>query len=116
MEFPSSGELNRRITIRDWQDQPNGDAGIDQQFTKPVILWAKHEPVGAGIRQGSAQINELITDRFYVRYRESLRLKLSKDSRFYMRNTEYRVRTCTDLKGARLFLVIECEELGQIRE
>ena len=113
MEFPSTGDLNRRITIKDWQDEPNSDAGIDPTFTKDVSVWAKHEPVGAGIRQGSAQINELITDRFYVRYREYLRKKLTKNTRFFYRGSAYLVRTCTDLKGARLFLVIECEELGE---
>lgn len=116
MEFPSSGELKRRITIKNWQDVPNSDASIDQQLSQPVHVWAKRETVGAAIRQGSAQINELITDRFYIRYRESLKAKLSKDSRFYVGRTEFIVRTCVDLKDAKRFLVIECEEAGELYE
>lgn len=114
MEFPSTGQLKRRITIKDWQDVPNDDAGIDQQMTQPIHVWAKRETIGAAIRQGSAQINQQVTDRFYVRYRESLKAKLSKDSRFYVGKTEFLVRSCVDLNDAKRFLVIECEEIGEL--
>lgn len=114
MEFPAAGDMNCRVTIKDWQDVPNADAGIDQQMTRPKTVWAKRETVGAAIRQGSAQINELITDRFFIRYRKALQSRLTKDSRFYVGNTEFMVRSCNNLKHADVWLVIECEEIGEL--
>ncbi|MBL4763499.1 MAG: phage head closure protein [Gammaproteobacteria bacterium] len=102
------GSLNRRITIKDWQDEPNADAGINQTFTQPVDAWAKIEPVGAALMQGSMQLNDTITHRFYIRYRTDI----TADKRLFMGDVQYRIRRVSDLADARRFLVIEAEELG----
>lgn len=110
MQMPKPGELNRRITIKDWQDVPNASAGIDQNFTGPLTTWAKHEPVGARLYQESMQLNEVVTDRFYIRYRESFAVDKNKVIEYD--GTRFRIRRGSDLGGMRRFIVIETEALG----
>lgn len=110
MQMPKPGELNRRITIKDWQDVPNAAAGIDQNFTAPLSACAKHEPVGAKLYQESVQLNEVITDRFYIRYRPGF--KVDKNKVIEFDGTRFRIRRGSDLGGMKRFIVIECEALG----
>jgi len=108
MKMPTTGELNRRVTIKDWQDQPNANAGIDQVYSNPVKVWAKVEPVGAALVQGSVQLNDKITHRFYIRYKKGITADIS----LFLDDIKYRPKRVTDLADKRQFLVIECEELG----
>lgn len=112
MDMPKPGELNRRITIKDWQDVPNASAGIDQNFTAPLNTWAKHEPVGARLYQESIQLNEVITDRFYIRYRPNF--KVDKNKVIEYDDTRFRIRRGSDVGGMKRFIVIECEALGPV--
>ena len=112
MQMPRIGQLNRRITIKDWQDVPNAAASIDRTMSNPLTVWAKHEPVGAGLYQDSMQINETITDRFYIRHRDNF--VVDKNKVIEYDGIRFRIRRGSDLGGMRRFIVIECEALGSI--
>ncbi|MDB2704910.1 head-tail adaptor protein [Pseudomonadota bacterium] len=111
MKNPEVGELNRRITIKDWQDTPNADAGIDQVFSKPIRAWAKRQPVGAGTYHGTKQIDEKITDRFYIRWRSGL--TIDADKVLWLGDIRFRVKRASNLADEKRFIVIEVEELGR---
>jgi len=109
MKEPRIGELDTRIEIKDWDDVPNDDAGIDQNFSNPIKVWAKREPVGAGIYQGSMQLSETITDRFIIRYRTDVK----KGKSIWIGTVRFLVVRAAPLAGGKRWLVIEVEELGE---
>lgn len=104
---PKAGELRHYITISDWQDVPAIDSGIDQQLTNPIELWAKIEPVGSAVYQGSVQVRETITHRIYIRFR----IGVTTDKMITYKRVKYRIRRVSDLAFLGLFLVIEAEAL-----
>ena len=111
MKMPHAGELNRRITISNWLDVPDGTTGIDQTYSDDVIRWCKMEPVGAAIFHGSKQTNDNVTHRAWLRYESGI-ARITADQRMTHNGTEYAVRRVADLNDARQFLVIDVEELG----
>jgi SPP1 family predicted phage head-tail adaptor len=110
MALPSTGELNRRITILEWQDQPNAQGGIDAQKTPELTVWAKRQAVGAGVYQESVQVEQTITHRFYIRYREDV--IIDQNTTIVCEGDEYRSRRLSDLEDKKQFFVIETELLG----
>ncbi len=110
MRMPTAGELRDRITIKDWQDAPNATAGIDQGFTNPVDVWAKVEPVGSAIYHGTAQTDNAISHRFYIRFINGITV----DKVIEYEGIRYRIKRMSDLQFRKQFLIIEAEELGTI--
>lgn len=112
MNFPETGELKHRIMLKNWQDVPNASGSITQQKPDLLPVWAKREPVGALVYQGSVQIEDKITHRFYIRFRDDI--VIDNNVLIICGGMEYRVRRCGDMEDAKRFLLIETEELGAV--
>lgn len=110
MDFPKPGELNRRIMLKNWIESPNASGGIDQNKPDLLPVWAKRQPVGAGIWQGSVQVNNIITDRFLIRWRDDI--VIDNNVIIICDGHEFRITRHSDLNDAKRFFVIEAENLG----
>lgn len=113
MREPGAGELNRRIAIMLQSDAPAVTFGLDTSYGTPLTVWAKHEPVGAGIFFGTQQVGEAVTDRFYVRrFTGTTPEEVTVAHVVEFNGQRYRVRRASDLAGAKRITVIETEHLG----
>lgn len=115
MKEPSTGELNRRITIKGWQDMPAMGGGITQTFDAGVGAWAKREPVGNAIFFGTKQVDESVTDRFIVRRSSQLTERtITGEHVIECEGQRFRVKRASAMNGGRTFVVIEAEGLGNV--
>lgn len=103
---PTTGELNRRITIRRRTDDPTDDLGTGPAFEEERKRWAKIEPVGAGVYAGSVQIDAAVTHRVVFRYLDGL----TDHHEVVHGSRVYRVKRVTDMNGGRRFTALEVEE------
>jgi SPP1 family predicted phage head-tail adaptor len=110
MPNPAPGDLDRRVTLRLWQDQPNAAFGIDQTYDAGVTVWARIEPVGGSVYYGSKQTGEGVSHRITVRHRPGITAGHVAESG----GLRYRVRRVSELGGERRFTVLEVEELGAV--
>jgi hypothetical protein len=108
MSEPGAGDLNRRVTLRRRSDSPADDGGLASQFSEEKKRWARIEPVGTAIYNGSVQVDAKITHRVTLRYLGVLPI----DFEVVHGDVVYRVRRATDLNGSHKFTVLEVEELG----
>lgn len=108
MKEPGAGELDRRVTVRVRNDQPSEfDAGLTSEFTVVAHRWAKIEPLGTAIYTGAKQTGDDMTHRITFR-----RIKgLGTQHEIVCGAQVFRVRRPTDLNGARIFSVVDVEEL-----
>lgn len=115
MREPATGELNRRITIKAWQDTPAMGGGITQTFDAGQSVWAKREPVGNAIFFGTKQLEETVTDRFIIR-RTSLLTERTITGEHVIEGEgqRFRVKRVSAMNGGRDFVVIETELLGNV--
>jgi len=119
IRWPETGELNRRVVIRKWQDQANAAFGIDQTFDCGISRWAKIAPVSGVAYWGSKQIDEEITHRIWVRYGEGTRPEDITGEHvvdYQVGGRRYRVKRATNVGDAGQFTMIEVKELGAIED
>jgi len=115
--WPQTGELNRRVVIRVWEDRPNAAFGIDQVFDAGITRWAAIKPVVGVAYWGAKQIDEEITHRIWLRWGTDTKPEdltgqhvidwPSEDRRF-------RVIRATAALDARQMTMVEVKELGFI--
>lgn len=110
----TAGDLNRRIAIKLFTE--TADVGYSTTGTDTTVatVWAKVEPVGSAIYQGSKQIDATITHRFIVRRQASVLESHTVSNRHVViyNGYRYRIKRVAEYADEREFLVIEAEELG----
>lgn len=113
MALPHAGELDRRITIKSQNDTPAMGAAVVNNYTPIATVWAKHQPVGGAIFFGTQQVGESVTDRFIFRRSTTVNeVTVNGHCVIEYSGTLYRIRRASDLEGARQFVMVEVERLG----
>ena len=103
---PRIGQLSARVKLRLWKDEPAAGGGIEPGYADVATLWAKIEPVGAGIYHSGMQVGKTVTHRIFIRVRPDV----TSDHVIEHAGRRFRVQRITDLDGR--FTVIEAEEEG----
>lgn len=113
--LPDSGELTRRILIRQQTDVPNGAFGLDQTFSVGLERWAKREPIhGLAIRAGMTT-SEVPTDLFWVRYGAGTTPEeITQVHVIDWNGRRYRVLDAINIGDAQRFTRITTKDLGAI--
>lgn len=115
MREPTAGDLNRRVTLRKWQDVVDSGFGIDQTFDAGATVWASVEPVGSAIFWGSQQIENGVTHRIVARRTATINeASITGEHVAEYAGMRYRVKRASDINGERRFVVLEVEVLGAI--
>lgn len=115
--WPQTGELNRRVVIRVWTDEPNALFGIDQKFDAGITRWAAVKPVVGVAYWGAKQIDEETTHRIWFRWGLDTRPQDITGQHVIdwpAENRRYRVIRSTAAGDARQFTMVEVKELGEI--
>lgn len=115
MTEPQAGELDRRVTIKRWQDMPALSGSITVSDTLVAAVWAKIEPVGNAIFYGTRQVGEDVTDRIYIRRTAALTERtITGEHVCESGGRRYRVRRASALNGEKKFVLLEVECLGDV--
>lgn len=112
-QLPVPEALNRRVTLRLWNDVPNLGQGLDANLDAGRKLWAKVEPVhGLAIRAGM-QTGEVPTHLFWVRYTPATRPEDFTGSHvFDWMGRRYRVLDAINVNDMQRFTRVSVKELG----
>lgn len=115
IQWPDTGELNRRVEIKQWQDVPDFGTGLDYTEDDGLKTWAKVETMAGSKYWGYAQVSEDATHAFWVRYRTGTRPSdLTGSHVIELNKFRYRILSCTDVGGAGRFTLIQAKELGPV--
>jgi SPP1 family predicted phage head-tail adaptor len=115
MEMPCACELNKRIKIRKQTDLPAMGGTVTQDFEDMANAWAKHQPVGNAIFFGTKQVGEAVTDRFIIRRSNAVNERTVTSSHVIEYDgLRYRVKRAADINGAKRFVMLEVENLGNV--
>lgn len=115
MNEPTTGELNRRITIKGHQDMPAMGGGLTQSFPEIGRAWAKIEPVGTAIYFGTQQTGEGVTHRIAYRRRSGMTERdIGSAHVVEYGSYRYRVKRASNMNDADRFVLLEVEELGHV--
>lgn len=117
MKTPFIGELDARVRLREWQDEPDADHGIDQTYDEGVEVWARIEPTGAALFYGMQQVEAGVTHRLVTWRSERINALTVAGSHVvdhYRTQTRFRVRRAVDMNGGQEFVLIDLEQLGKI--
>lgn len=110
----TAGDLNRRIVIKLFTEVADVGYSTTGTDTTVATVWAKVEPVGSAIYQGSKQIDATVTHRFIVRRQASVLESHTVSNRHVViyNGYRYRVKRVAEYADEREFIVIEAEELS----
>lgn len=108
--LPDPGELNKRIHLRQRIDQAAADYGTEPVYQNEKGVWAKVRQVGATTYHESVQADDTITHYMTIRYRRGI----TSDFEVVYSGYVYRVKRLRDLNSAGRYLLLECEELGDV--
>lgn len=115
LQPPAVGELNRLVTVREWQDMPSMDGGISQTFDAGKKAWAKLVPVGAALYYGTQQVEAGVTHRLETWRTSRLNERTVTGAHVVeCEGLRYRVRRATAMDQERQFLLVDLTELGAI--
>ena len=115
--WPDVGELQRRVTIRLWNDNANAGFGITQEFDLGYARWAKLEPITGVAYWGTEQIGEKPTHRVWVRWGTGTKPEDITGQHvidYFGGNKRFRVIRATNVGDAQKFTMIECKDIGLI--
>lgn len=113
LKLPDDGELQRRITLRGWADQPDDNTSLVQMFDTGIKRWAKVEPVhGLAMRSGE-QTGEVPTHLFWVRYGAGTRPEqITLGMVIDWGGQRYRIIDAINVNDAQRFTQITAKHLG----
>ncbi len=115
MTEPKTGELDRRVAIKRWQDMPAMSGSITVSDTLIATVWGKIEPVGNAIFFGTKQIGEGVTDRIYIRRTAALTERtITAEHVCESGGLRYRVKRASALNGEKKFVLLEVEAIGNV--
>lgn len=110
-----AGLLQRRVTLRKWQDVPAGGFGMTATFDAGVVLWACILPVGAALFYGTQQIESGITHEITLRRSAAINeLLITSEHVVEHKNIRYRVKRAKNLLSEDVWLHLDVEQLGAI--
>lgn len=114
MNEPLSGDLNRRVTFEFRKSVPNNQHGFDSVTVKTFTVWGRIEAVGYQIYWDSAQLEESVTHRVFVRAvkGKTWPRDLEKVIKVVSEGIRYRVRRVSDVNGAHRFTLLEVQAEG----
>jgi head-tail adaptor len=115
--WPDVGELQRRVTIKSWSDNPNNGFSITQTVDPGIVRWAKLDPVSGIAAWGSKQIGEDITHRVWLRWGTGTKpadITGQHVIDYPAENRRFRVVRATNAGDAQKFTMVECKDLGAI--
>lgn len=111
--MPDPGELNRRVSIRQWQDVPNAAFALDRNDGPALTVWAKLESVGTMAFYGAMQTGEGLTHRAWMWRVDGTRPEQLTTRHVIEHDGErYRVLRSIDVNGERNMTVVELKLLG----
>ena len=115
ISWPDTGELTRQIVIKPWSDIPNAMLAIDQTYGTPLTCWAKVQPVTGVLYWAGKQIDNEVSDIFWVRYYDGTRPEqITGQHVIEWNGRRYRVMRTTNAGDAQCFTMIEAKNLGAI--
>lgn len=115
MALPATGELNRRVIIRQFSDVPNVSFGTTQIVDAGITVWAKIVPVSGALFWGTKQVGDDITHRLWIRYGTGTKPEDITGAHIVeYQGQRYRVKRTSDFEGAKTYTMIEVTLLGAI--
>lgn len=111
--LPSTGELNRRVLVRQQTDAPGAGFGITQSFSAGMTRWAKKEPVRSLEMRAGVNTGEMPTDLFWFRWGTGTKPEDFTTSHVLDHDGKrYRVLDSIDVEDARRFVRVSAKYLG----
>lgn len=106
MRPPSAGELKQRLQIRLVTEVPDDNFSTRPEYHDQITVWGKLMPVTGGIYMAGVQIEEKVTHKCLIRWRQ-----LTGDHQMVHKGSVYRVRRCEPLNGETVWALVELEQL-----
>ncbi|WP_421218755.1 head-tail adaptor protein [Aeromonas jandaei] len=106
MRPPSAGELKQRLQIRLVTEVPDDNFSTRPEYHDQITVWGKLMPVTGGIYMAGVQIDEKVTHKCLIRWRQ-----LTGDHQMVHKGTVYRVKRCEPLNGETVWALVELEQL-----
>lgn len=106
MRPPSAGELKQRLQIRLVTEVPDDNFSTRPEYHDQLTVWGKLMPVTGGIYMAGVQIEEKVTHKCLIRWRQ-----LTGDHQMVHKGTVYRVKRCEPLNGETVWALVELEQL-----
>ncbi|RQM76219.1 head-tail adaptor protein [Aeromonas jandaei] len=106
MRPPSAGELKQRMQIRLVTEVPDDNFSTRPEYHDQITVWGKLMPVTGGIYMAGVQIDEKVTHKCLIRWRQ-----LTGDHQMVHKGTVYRVKRCEPLNGETVWALVELEQL-----
>ncbi|MFM5431392.1 head-tail adaptor protein [Aeromonas veronii] len=107
MRPPSAGELKQRLQIRLVTEVPDDNFSTRPEYHDQITVWGKLMPVTGGIHMAGVQIDEKVTHKCLIRWRQ-----LTGDHQMVHKGAVYRVKRCEPLNGETVWALVELEQLG----
>lgn len=102
-----AGKLNKRISIKSLTRTADGIGGFSESWALVASVWASIMPVSTREKMQYQAIQNLITHRVIIRYRESI----NQDDRIYFGSRVLRIAGIRNLAEQNELLELVCEEL-----
>ncbi len=106
MRPPSAGELKQRLQIRLVTEVPDDNFSTRPEYHDQITVWGKLMPVTGGIYMAGVQIDEKVTHKCLIRWRQ-----LTGDHQMVHKGTAYLVKRCEPLNGETVWALVELEQL-----
>lgn len=113
--FIPAGEFRHFVMIRGISETPNDENSLDQQYDAGRAAFAQITPIGNGIFYETVQTDDSVTHRILVNRRPDLtEVSVTANHVVEYEGLRYRISRVSDYKGARRYVMMECECLGVI--
>lgn len=111
MRSPSSGKLRHSVVLEQRRQDAAPSGALLATYKHITTAWASLEGVGGAMYLDSVQLEEKITHRIFIRFRQRTdfdHISRSADGVVVQR---FRVKNLRDPDGTRRWLQIEAEEI-----
>ena len=102
------------MKILDWKDAPCGPSDAKELLDARTTFWAKPEVMSASMFFGSAQVDEVITHRFWLRSVKGATdvMSLNGRTKLAYNGGIYRIKRVSDFQERHVWTIVDAELLG----
>jgi SPP1 family predicted phage head-tail adaptor len=102
------GKLRHRMDLQYYTETQDATYRTLKRWITVARIWGEIEPVKGLVTFDTKQMNETVTHKITIRYRESI----TTENWLYMDSRRFRVRFVRNLKETNRYLELLCEEDG----
>lgn len=106
MDFPSIGNMRRRLTVQFKTETADGAGGYTRTWDTQETVWGNIEPMSGNKVLIGGELSAVVTHKIYIRYRSDI----TTQNRIVYGSRTFQIHAAIIIQEKQRYLQLSCQE------